>query len=59
MTLSLLYDVVKLAPQKRRIFKIELELKLDHQSSVKIRGDYDGDSFESQKPNFDPLIGPN
>ena len=27
--------------------------------SVEFRGDYDGDSFESQKPNLLPLIGLN
>ena len=48
-----------MAPQKRRILQIELELKLDLRSSAKFRGDYDGGIFKSQKPNFDPLIGPN
>ena len=48
-----------MAPQKRRIFKIEIEMKLDHQSSVKFLGDYDGGIFKSKKPNFDPLIGRN
>ena len=56
MKLSLIHDVVKLAPPKRRIFKFELELKLDHQFCVEFRGDYDGDSFKSQKPNLGPLI---
>ena len=59
MTSSLLYDVVKLVPPKRQIFKFELESKLDHQSSVEFRGDYDGDNFESLGPNLDPLIGLN
>ena len=59
MKLSSIYDVVKLTPPKRRNFKFELELKLGHQSTVEFRGDYDGDSFKSQKPNLGPLIGLN
>ena len=61
MTLLYLYDVVKLAPiaKKRRILRFELDLKIDHQPSVEFCGDYDGDNFESQKPNLHPLIGLN
>ena len=41
------------------IFTSELELKVDHQSCVAFCSDYNGGIFKSQKPNFDPLIGPN
>ena len=40
-------------------FKIALEQKLDHHSSVEFHGDYDGNGFNGQKPIIDPVIGPN
>ena len=59
MTISLLYDVVKLAPKKRRNFNFELEQKLDHHFHAEFHSDSDGDGFKAQKPINDPLIGLN
>ena len=59
MTISLLYDVVKLAPKKRRNFNFELEQKLDHHFYAKFHSDSNGDGFKVQKPIIDPLIGLN
>ena len=40
-------------------FKIALEQKIDHHSSVEFHGDSDSNDFNAQKPITDPLIGPN
>ena len=39
---------------KIKIFHFELELNVDCLSNVEFRVDYDGDNFESQKPNLRP-----